>query len=117
MAAEKTMEENVSSAESVEKAELKKKEPQPKAGKRGTLPAEPEYRTEELADSAKTIFGTRKECVLAALKAAGKKEKTAGRISIQERRTGRQCQKHVPYQKRMCAGVPGSCKKSRVYGL
>ncbi len=83
MAAEKTMEENVSSAESVEKAELKKKEPQPKAGKRGTLPAEPEYRTEELADSAKTIFGTRKECVLAALKAAGKKECTvseAGKI-------------------------------------
>lgn len=76
METEKMPEESISSVESAKKAELKKKEPQPKAGKRGSLPAEPAYRAEELAGSAKTVFGTEKECVLAALEAAGKKECT-----------------------------------------
>ncbi|MEH2941923.1 hypothetical protein VSQ32_03395 [Lachnospiraceae bacterium KK002] len=66
MAAEKTAEKKVSSAESAEKAELKKKK----------LPVESVYSAEELADSAKNMFHTRKECVLAALEAAGKKECT-----------------------------------------
>ena len=66
MAAENTADKNVSSAESAEKAELKKKK----------LPVESVYSAEELADSAKNMFHTRKECVLAALEAAGKKECT-----------------------------------------
>lgn len=66
MAAEKTAEKKVSSAESAEKSELKKKK----------LPVESVYSAEELADSAKNMFHTRKECVLAALEAAGKKECT-----------------------------------------
>lgn len=66
MAAEKTAEKKVSSAESAEKSELKKKK----------LPVESVYSAEELADSAKNMFHTRKECVLAALEAAEKKECT-----------------------------------------
>lgn len=39
-------------------------------------PAEPEYSAPELAANAKTLFGTRPECVAAALKAAGKEKTT-----------------------------------------
>lgn len=37
---------------------------------------ESEYKVSELADNAKSLFGTRPECVAAALKAAGKENCT-----------------------------------------
>lgn len=63
MASEKTAEEKVSSGET--KTDSKKKGLQPEAGKKKKLPAESVYRKEELADSARNMFHTRKECVLA----------------------------------------------------
>lgn len=74
MASEKTAEEKVSSGET--KTGSKKKGLQPEAGKKKKLPAESVYRKEELADSARNMFHTRKECVLAALEAAKKAECT-----------------------------------------
>lgn len=57
------------------KAELKKKEFQAEAKKKKP-PAESVYTARELVDSAKKVFGVRKECVEAALEAAGKQECT-----------------------------------------
>lgn len=63
MAAEKTAEKKVSSAESAEKAELKKKK----------LPVESVYSAEELADSAKNMFHTRRNACWRHWKQQGKK--------------------------------------------
>lgn len=70
---EKTVEEKTASQKAGGKVEVKKKEPQAESkGRR--RPAETVYTAGELAASAKNVFGARRECVEAALEAAGKQE-------------------------------------------
>lgn len=44
--------------------------------------SDPVYSASEFADNAKKIFGTRQECVVAALKAAGKSECTVSEAKM-----------------------------------
>lgn len=76
MASEKIPEEKMASGEMEKKAESDKKEQNAGQAKKKRQPAESIYTAKELADSAKNTFGTRKECVLAALEAAGKQKCT-----------------------------------------
>lgn len=71
----KAVEEKAAPEKTAGKAEMKKKEPQ-EEGKKKKQPAEPAYTARELADNAKNVFGARKECVAAALEAAGKRKCT-----------------------------------------
>ena len=64
-------------AKAVETAENKAEVVQGQASrKEQKAPKEPVYSVSELAANAKKVFGTRKECVLAALRSARKSECT-----------------------------------------
>ena len=66
----KDVKEAESAGSKVEAAQVQAPKKEQKAAK------EPVYSVSELATNAKKIFGTRQECVLAALKTAGKSECT-----------------------------------------